>query len=347
MEAVTNLFTHPTAERYTAGIGLTDRCNANCPHCYSRSRNDGIDLDFDLFCSLLDSVPLKSVNFGTGESILYSRFREVIRMLKERQIDIAVTTNGTTVEALTDEELSWFHDIDFSLDFPDAQRHDSWRGLGAFTAVMRGAQRCLDLGVEASFVACLMHSNGSCMGELVELAARMKLNLRVNVYKSVFTREYQPTYEQFWGAVKDMATAGYFIACSEPVVNAALGNRNACKGSPCGSQSFRVHPDGRVVSCVYLKSGNLSVNDLMEDFSISKHNLCREMHLPLPEICWTCEFVDICRGGCTARRTLNDPQQPDEYCFLTKGKTPDIPARWKESKDLVHESYLCTMIFSG
>ncbi len=332
---------------YTIGIGLTDRCNAKCAHCYSRSAGDYQDLDFDQVLRLVDAIPVKSVNFGTGESILYPRFIEIIQKLFDRDIPTAITTNGSTIMEMCDDDLRRLHDVDFSIDFPDEQENDSWRGEGSYKMALDGARRCLDLGVETSLVACLMKQNSRHMGNLAEMAAQLGFNLRVNVYKSVFTREYQPDYNEFWGAIEDMASTAYFTACSEPIVNAVAGNSKPLKGNPCGQMSFRVHPDGKIVSCVYLKESDITIEDLIANFDDCRNRLACAINLPLPEICKKCDHVSYCNGGCASRRILNQPDQPDEYCFVVRNDRPTINARWKKSTGLVHEDYLCTMIFSG
>ncbi|RJP78421.1 MAG: radical SAM protein [Candidatus Zixiibacteriota bacterium] len=336
-----------TSPGFTFGIGLTDRCNAACPHCYSRSHNGYHDLDYAQVLSLVNRLPVESINFGTGESILYPRFTELVRELSDRSIDLAVTTNGLTVHQLPDADLRRFHDIDFSLDYPDAETNDRWRGQGSFDYVMEGVARCRDLGVEASLVGCLMRENAATMGKLAELACKLDLNLRVNVYKPVHSRDHRPTYEQFWQAIADMAGAAAFSACSEPVVNAAIGNPRANHGNPCGRHSFRVHADGKVVPCVYLNHSTTTLDDLLSSFETQRRKMVQSMELPVPAVCRDCSALEVCAGGCASRRLLGHPAEPDEYCFKVRGDHPVIPARWKESKGLVHENYLCTMIFSA
>jgi radical SAM protein with 4Fe4S-binding SPASM domain len=256
-------------------------------------------------------------------------------------------TNGFTVRNLSDGDLRLFHDVDFSLDFPDPVMNDTWRGLGSFQGVHDGIQRCRDLGVEASLVTCLMKENYAYLGKLAELAVQWGVNLRVNVYKSVLSREHQADYHQFWQAIADMAQAAYFTACSEPIVNAAIGNGRACHGIPCGQRSFRVHPDGLVTSCVYLQSSKITISHLIDNFEEHRASLVQTLELQVPQVCRSCPVLEKCGGGCSSRRILGQPEQPDEYCFILRGEQPVINARWKASKDLVHENYLCTMIFCG
>ncbi len=332
---------------FTIGVGLTDRCNANCPHCYSRPTQEFSDIDYHQLTSFLFKISIKSINFGTGESILYPRFMPLVKELAQRDIALSVTTNGYSVENMSDQELALFHDVDFSIDFPDSDLNDRWRGCGSHKSIIKGAHRCRDLGVEASLVTCLMRENHTYMGALVELASQLGLSLRVNVYKPVFTRAHSPTYEQFWQAIADLANGAYFTSCSEPVVKAALGQSRGINGSPCGKRSFRIHPDGKVVACVYLNHSQVTISDLGDDFEANRLCLSEKLDLKLPEICQACNLLSLCAGGCASRRILSNPQAPDEYCFVVKGELPQISARWKASKGLVHEDYLCTMIFSA
>ncbi|MBU1653202.1 radical SAM protein, partial [bacterium] len=319
---------------YTVGIGLTDRCNATCPHCYSRPQGEHHDMDYDELCNLFDKIPLKSVNFGTGESILYPRFIEVVEMLVQRGVEVAVTTNGSTIMDLPDDIVRLFHDVDFSLDYADPKMNDRWRGVGSYEAVMKGIDKCRRLGVEVSMVACLMSANAEYLGQLAKSATEWDLNLRVNVYKAVTSDEFRPTYEQFWSAISDMADAAYFCACSEPVVSAAIGHRNGSNGNPCGQSSFRVHPDGIIVPCVYLLSSPVTLADATENFEECLPRLSNLLDLPLPEPCRECEWKEVCQGGCASRRLLKGKAEPDEYCFIIRHDKPQINARWRKSKGL-------------
>ena len=333
---------------YTIGIGLTDRCNSDCPHCYSRPKADPVDLDFKSIQKLLNIFPVQSINFGTGESILYHSFTKLLDLLKDRSIDISLTTNGLTVEELSDSQLLLFHDIDFSVDFPHEPENDAWRGTGSFQSVMRGIKRCKNLGVEVSLVTCLMKPNCKYMGKMAELSSELGLNLRINTYKLVNDRtELLPSYDEFWTAIEEMMDSAYLLACSEPVVNAAIGNLKPENSISCGNRSFRIHPDGSIVPCVYLSTNNLKIDDINILSKYIEYS-SEKLDLPIPQLCQSCQYVEICRGGCPSRRILSGKQsEPDEYCFVKRNQEISIKPKWKESKNLVHENYLCTMIFSG
>lgn len=334
-------------EGFTVGIGLTNRCNANCPHCYSRPENGYSDIEFDAIVKLVSTLPVRSVNFGTGESIFYSRFWELTERFYDAGIPMSLTSNGTTVSRAADNQLKRFHDIDFSLDFPDEVSNDHWRGEGYFRQVLESAERCRDLGIDTSLVLCMMNSNYHLMKPMLELARNLGMSLRINIYKAVNSDSFKLSYEEFWQGIRDLAADGTFVSCSEPIVNAAMNRNNGHRGHPCGNDSFRIKPDGNIVACVYLSDSGVNIGDMTADAEKNHDLLHKSIQLPLPGLCRECKLVEICGGGCASRRILGSPNEPDEFCFVKKGDNVDLNPRWAVSKGLIHEDYLCTMIFSA
>jgi radical SAM protein with 4Fe4S-binding SPASM domain len=291
-------------------------------------------------------MPIASVNFGTGESIFYPLFREAVEFIVTFGIPISLTTNGASVEKMEDGLLKLFHDIDFSIDFPFPGMNDNWRGAGNFSSVLNGIKRCQEANVECSIVVCLMKENSGYMGQISDLAQKLRVNLRINTYKPVVAKEHHPSYEEFWKAIKTLTSSAYLISCSEPIINALINHNHSGNGHPCGKNSFRLKPDGKVVPCVYIRHNEIELDELISEYEEKSEITLTLLSLPLPPQCQACELVQICQGGCSARRILSQPHCPDEYCFIGKAEKPQINVHWKKSKDLIHENYLCTLIFS-
>ena len=332
---------------YSIGIGITNRCNYHCAHCYSRNNNlEEFDLSFEDIKNLCNNLDIKAVNFGTGESILHPQFLKIIDYFHENNIKMGLTTNGLTVKKISDEKLRYFNDIDFSLDFPDKERHNHFRGKDAFENVIDGIKRCKDLRIECSIVSCLMNINFNLMGDLAKIAREMSINLRVNLYKPIHSELFTPTFYQFWEGIKLLFKDSKIISCSEPIVNVALkmsGIEPKSKGIKCGNTSFRVHPDRTIRPCVYWPYGNKTIDNIGEkDFF-----KCDDMEI-IPEECLNCEYLDICHGGCPARRIFRNIKKPDEYCpIINKKNISQINfsrVKYSSHVDLVHSEYLCTII---
>jgi len=276
---------------------------------------------------------LKKVNFGTGESILNRSFREIIDLLRKNNIQMALTTNGLTIERLEDKYLSYFKDIDISIDFPNAKLHDEWRGRpGLFDLALRGIEKCRRMKINTSIVMCLMNSNYKTLPRFKTLLKRYNIFLRINLYKPVNTKRYLLNYEEFWEAMRLLSENFELINNSEPILSIITGDK--LTGSPCGTLSLRIHPNMVASACVYIDGQRVSVRNFQKQKKL------------IPKFCETCRFVQSCRGGCVGRRYLTlGVEKPDIYCPFFKGKQlPNIKFKKAKEKEFIHSSYLCTII---
>ncbi len=304
-------------------------------------------MDRDTLFRFLSACSVESINLGTGESYLYPGFHNILDELFGMGIPVALTTAGPSIDAMSDEEIRRIHDVDFSLDFPQKGLHDEWRAGGAFDMVLRGIERCRSLGVTASVAMCLMRQNASRVKEMCSLCRSLGVSLRVNVYKAIKGKEYEPDYHSFWSAIQTLFQEAEAIASSEPVINAALAAGNGLidfsrKGSPCGVSSLRLKPGGQIMPCVYWDHSPVR----MEKFLSGEMDLPSGCELSLPDFCDGCDWLNICRGGCSGRRLYTGKSEPDIYCFMKDGRSvPELTQKPALSgDDYIHASYLCTVI---
>jgi len=108
---------------------------------------------------MCESIPVRSFNLGTGENALHPQFREIIAYLRGRAVNTTITSNGYSVSALSDHELGFFHDVEFSVDFPTEPEQDAFRGEGNWRLVMDQMDRCRRLGVNVTVTAVMMSVN--------------------------------------------------------------------------------------------------------------------------------------------------------------------------------------------
>lgn len=330
---------------YSIGVGITNKCNLQCPHCYSRE-DTVYDIDTEELLYLLRNVPVDSINLGTGESILCDDFFKIIEFVHSKNIKLSLTTNGYTVSKLENKHLKYFNDIDFSLDFPMEVDHNHFRKGNISSLLLSGIERCKKEAVECSLATAMMNVNYMYMNEMVKLAQDLGVNLRVNIYKPVNTDKFTLTYDQFWEGIRLLFSNSSIISCSEPIVNALIGNKTLDGGSPCGKKSLRIKPDGTIVPCVYLKDSTCSIREFADSYKSGKDIDNEILHNDVPQYCIdNCEHFRVCKGGCYSRRFYGKGvDSPDDYCFIMKNSLPEIKYKWGAKKDLVHSDYLCTII---
>ena len=301
------------------GIGLTNECNLACPHCY-RPTLAQQRLSIAQVNTLLDSLEVGSVNLGVGENGLHPQYREMLQIFRERGIKTAITSNGYSLAMLSDQELSGFHSVELSFDYPTKKEMDAFRGPGSWEMAIESIERCHRLGIPTSVAAVMMNTNYDKMGELVSFARELGCDLRVNVYQPVTGEEYTLSYEQFWEGFAGLFAAGPLVVCSEPLVNALVGLETT-RGNPCGRTSIRALPAGTITPCPYWPAAAGRIHQLADDPTSVWGRREFERARSVPEACRSCRFVASCAGGCASRRAIrNRLDAPDEYCPVVRGE---------------------------
>jgi radical SAM protein with 4Fe4S-binding SPASM domain len=327
---------------FSVGIGLTNECNLKCPHCY---RPDAaIDrLTFEDVRRVCEAIPIRSLNLGVGENGLHPDYETILDHVWGRGIKTSITSNGVSVQALSDQAVKKFHSVECSLDFPTEREHDAFRGQGNWRAVLGALERCAGLGVPVTVTSVMMSINAGRMGEIAGVAAGFGANLRVNIYQPSKTDRFTLTYEQFWDGFARLSGSTRLIATTEPVLAAVLGVDDFA-GPACGRSTVRVAPDGRILPCTYWPASGLTITDLEalgEGITGAPEFLAARR---LPATCDGCP----CRGGCAGRRALaGSLHGPDPYCPFARGER--IALEWERAKteDLPKVGSACTTVVSA
>ena len=330
----------------TVGIGLTNNCNLHCAHCY-RDQRKIYNLSMEDIRKVCDSLEIGSIGFGTGENGLNPQYLEIIDYLKSRGVKLTLASNGYTLSITPDELLTYFRDVEFSVDFPDQQRQDAFRGDGNWQAIMKAIERCTRLGVKVSILAVLMNVNYKDQARLAKLAGSFGADFRVNVYQPMFTDKFMLSYHQYWEAYQMLFDQCEVMSVTEPLVNTFLGLATG-HGTPCGGSSIRITPDRRLKPCVYWPESDLTLEDLAEKKEAIFETALFNDTQKTPPFCLSCEYVSSCGGGCAARRVLRGrTAEPDEYCPVIRGEKISLNARISKADRPLRTGSICTTIVSG
>ena len=230
------------------GIGLTSNCNLHCAHCY-RDQDRIYNLTLADIKKVCRSLEIGAIGFGTGENGLNPEYFQILDYLHGQNIKMTLASNGYSLSITPDEKLRYFIDVEFSVDFPEPERQDRFRGAGNWQTVMQGIERCRRLGIRVSILAVLMNLNYADLGRIARLAAALGADFRVNAYQPMYTEEFMPSFEQYWDAYKILFDHSEIISVTEPLVNTFLGI-NGLSGPACGGRSMRVTPDRKLKACV-------------------------------------------------------------------------------------------------
>jgi radical SAM protein with 4Fe4S-binding SPASM domain len=324
------------------GLGLTNECNLACSFCYrDPTRADRLSLD-DVK-AVMERLPVRSVNLGTGENGMHPDFKAILAYLRSRRAKLTITSNGHSVAILDDDDVRAFHDIEFSLDYPTQAEQDAQRGAGNWELIHEQAERCVRLGVPITIISVMMKSNYLRVAEVARVAKRFEAPLRVNVYQAVRSDVYALTYEEYWEGFRRLFAETDVIAIGEPLVRAMAGLPPLEGG--CGVGTVRVTPRATTQPCVYWPGTGEPLADLISAGPEILNSPPFEQARTLPETCQSCEFRGPCRGGCAGRRRLQEALlQPDFYCPIIRGELRRMEIRMAANRDLPKFGSCCTTV---
>jgi len=316
---------------FALGLGLTNECNLACAFCYrDPARTDRLDLE--QVRRVIESVPLRSVNLGTGENGLHPDFGPILAYLRQKPLKLTMTSNGHSVRVLVDEDLRAFHELEFSIDYPNEAEQDAQRGPGNWALIHEQAGRCRALGLPVTFIAVMMRSNFDRLADIAAIAAKYDAPLRLNVYQAVRSDRFALTYEQYWSGFQLLFDRTDVLAIGEPLVRAMAGLPPRQGG--CGVATIRVTPGAGAPLDVLLDLGG---EILAEDAFIDARSV--------PKACLTCAYLPSCRGGCAGRRRLLDQlDQPDPYCPIIRGERRPLRITLAEGRTLAKSDSACTTV---
>lgn len=327
---------------FSLGLGLTNECNLACSFCY-RDPNRVDRLTLDQVKQVTSSLPVESVNLGTGENGMHPEFLPILDFLRTQPVKLTITSNGHSIAILDDEHLRAFHDVEFSLDYPTEAEQDRQRGPGNWQLIHDQAARCRSLGVPVTIVAVMMKTNYLKLADVARVAKRFEAPLRVNVYQSVRTDTFALTYEEYWEGFQQLFAETDVIAIGEPLVRALAGLK--APGGGCGFSTVRVTPRATTQPCVYWPGDGGPLQALFDSGADIVNTPPFVAARLVPKACEPCEFRDSCRGGCAGRRMLlGKLDEPDFYCPIIRGERPTLEVRMAAARDLPKLSSACTTV---
>jgi radical SAM protein with 4Fe4S-binding SPASM domain len=291
----------------------------------------------------MESLPVRSVNLGTGENGMHPDFKSILAYLRALPIKLTITSNGHSIAVLEDNELRAFHDVEFSLDYPMQAEQDAQRGPGNWTLIHQQAERCVRLGVPVTIIAVMMKSNYLRLAGVARVAKQFEAPLRVNVYQAVRSDIYALTYKEYWDGFERLFAQTDVVAIGEPLVRAMAGLPPLPGG--CGVSTVRVTPRATVQPCVYWPGLGEPLSDsLAAGFDILNSEPFEQART-LPKACEPCDFRKSCHGGCGGRRRLQGALlEPDCYCPIIRGERRKLEIRTASARDLPKLGSSCTTV---
>ncbi len=169
-------------------LDITNSCNLNCKHCYHSNHNNNGSINFNQWLLILEQyksilTKLKSkpsfVLCG-GEPLVSPYLYNFLDYINENHngAPVAILTNGTLISESFINKILQYKNISFqiSLDGPDSQRHDYFRGKGQFDKSIQGINLLIKNNLHVNILSVLSNLSQYWIKDFFDLGKQLKVN---------------------------------------------------------------------------------------------------------------------------------------------------------------------------
>lgn len=317
---------------------ITRKCNLNCRICLC---GDKADTAGELstrealkLCGELAEMKVQSVVLTGGEPLLREDWYQIAKTLSDSGIEPILSTNGTLIKENIAKRIeeSGIKRVSISIDGSE-EIHDGIRGKGSFAKAREGIaciKKYTTLPVYAA--TTVTKDNIEDIEAIKNFLTEMKVEnwvihlglpfgnfksghvstITVDDMKALVNQCYKFTKED--GKLKIFLgdNIGYYTEKELLIRSQALRTTKIpfYNGCPSGISTMAISHDGNILTCSLCVddfiAGNIrnqSVREIWEDDSNEawawRRNFKKEN---LKGTCKTCQYVDVCKGGCPAVR---------------------------------------------
>lgn len=334
-------------------LTLTRRCNAACTGCYTNSTAKGTDLPTEFWRSVIDRLADAGVfhlAMGGGESTLRSDLFELAAYARQRGLVPNLTTNGLGFTPELATQCHVFGQINVSVDGLGTH-YAAARGFDGFMRADAALRMLLEVGVRPGINCVVTQQNVDGLEELVRYADHLGLSeiefLRFkptgrgrHVYAaqrveparltSLF-RDLQCWIARYRTPLKIDCSFVPFLCDLDP--DPQLLERFGVHGCEAGNVLAAVQPEGTYSACSFIDESAGEALQMPNEWSSNRQlTFFRSYWQAAPQPCASCNYRNICRGGCravaafvTGTAAAPDPECPRVVAWLkNKDRASDV-----------------------
>lgn len=321
----------------TINWAVTNRCNFQCQHCYSRT-DPSEELDKATLFACIDTIvkeKVLSINFGGGEPLLRADLLEIAAYAAGRGLRVSMNSNGYRIDRETAAKLkaAGFSKVGISIDSHKAEVHDRFRGIqGCHGKAVAALGHLREAGIKTSLSTVICKINHRDISDLISFAVEQKVHqLNFHNFKcsglgysnkdelDLSAEEWKEFYLTSMKAKQEVK--GLEISLDDPII-ASLGMKAETdalvKGSICGKLSLNIKSNGDITPCGFIPIviGNIVTDDFRKIWEDSQ--VLGQLRNKKPTgKCASCASYGDCLGGCSARALAmtGDFNNPDPHCW--------------------------------
>lgn len=315
----------------------TRKCNVRCKHCYSAS---GPPREKELTVSEIKHVIDQLADMGVlvmtftgGEPFMHPHLFELIEYARKKPLTVVIFTNGTLITPEVVDRLKEVdvYKVNVSIDGPDSQTHDHFRGVkGAFEKTIQGIKLLKKAGITVDASICINKFNYKKGKQILQLLKELKID-NFKVWPVRFSgrpgEEIVVTPEEFRETIKDIREFEFEQGKKE---KEEYKYNKSLKNCGIGSDRLVIKSNGVITPCLSFEEdcslGTIREQPLAAIWNNSELlNTLRLLSVFETEICKDCELALVCKGGCIAEiyRQTGEFTCYDKYACIPFEVTKD------------------------
>ncbi|MBO4864014.1 MAG: radical SAM protein [Eubacterium sp.] len=283
---------------YYATLEITQRCNANCAHCYNgleRCDKDPMLETIKQRIIKLKSMGIQYIEVTGGEPLLRDDIEEIISFIKENELKYCIATNGSLISRHKHVILG-AESVSISLD-GDRDYHNMIRGCDIYDKVIEGLEFLQNNNVRTLISMTVTNENEKYIDHVVGISekygAELILAAVVPAGKADALR-YSSHKESESAGKSSMKVYGDSLKRPKVEVN----KDTYFFGCDMGRKGFTVSIVGNILPCLFMREFSIG---RLEDMTIEKYNdivekLCTARRKAV-KICEDCDNTK-CGGLC-------------------------------------------------
>jgi AdoMet-dependent heme synthase len=332
---------------------ITRSCNLSCAHCRASAENgrNPYELSTTECYKAIDSIKEAGnpiIILTGGEPLLRPDVFDIGKYAASKGLRVVMGSNGTIITDGLARRLAEIpiSRIAVSLDFPDAELQDKFRGqAGSFAASMEGIGAISRAGLQLQINSTVTKLNVRYLDDLLNMA----LKLHASAFHPFFlvptgrgkgleseeldANEYERALNWIYDKQLELGDRIFFKPTDAPHylrvlkqrqradVNGAPAHNPAhaiTRGCLAGTGFCFISHTGVVQGCGYLDvgAGNLRSNSFQEIWNAAPVFKALRDISGIKGKCGVCEYKKIC-GGCRARayEATGDYMESEPYCL--------------------------------
>jgi radical SAM protein with 4Fe4S-binding SPASM domain len=318
-------------------LSVTNSCSLMCGHCYMDSgQRDAGEMSFRDFrraVDLLADMGVFHMALGGGEALERPDFFELASYVRSSGLVPNLTTNGLLMTGETASKCRVFGQVNVSIDEVESRRDDG-TSQRVTAAKVRAVDLLLEAGVKVGLNCVVTRESFERLRRMFAFAGERGLNdvelLRLKPAGrgklDYFERRLTPEQNrEFYPEIRRLSMkydVPAKIDCSfVPMFcwhrpDKRMMEQLSVYGCEAGNVLLGVRSNGKFAGCSFL-SGEENISDLPRLWNASEHlEHLRNWPDRAPGPCRTCEYIEICRGGCRAVSAFvaGDTFAPDPEC---------------------------------